>query len=60
MVNDTVVTLYGERWFLDLLQIRKTQQWSQDWKKSVFIPNPKKGNAKEMFKLPHKCTHFTC
>ena len=24
----------------------KTQQWSQDWKKSVFIPIPKKGNAK--------------
>ena len=28
-------------------QIRKTQQWSQDWKRSVFIPSPKKGNAKE-------------
>ena len=28
-------------------QIWKTQQWSQDWKRSVFIPNPKKGNAKE-------------
>ena len=25
----------------------KTQQWSQDWKKSVFISIPKKGNAKE-------------
>ena len=25
----------------------RTQQWPQDWKKSVFIPNPKKGNAKE-------------
>ena len=24
-----------------------TQQWPQDWKKSVFISNPKKGNAKE-------------
>ena len=24
-----------------------TQQWPQDWKRSVFIPNPKKGNAKE-------------
>ena len=47
MVNDTVGTLYGDRWFLDLLQIWKTQQWSQDWKKSVFIPIPKKGNAKE-------------
>ena len=29
------------------LQNRKTQQWPQDWKRSVFIPIPKKGNAKE-------------
>ena len=28
-------------------QIQKTQQWPQDWKRSVFIPIPKKGNAKE-------------
>ena len=28
-------------------QIWKTQQWPQDWKRSVFIPTPKKGNAKE-------------
>ena len=28
-------------------QIWKTQKWSQDWKRSVFIPVPKKGNAKE-------------
>ena len=28
-------------------QIWKTQQWPQDWKRSVFIPFPKKGNAKE-------------
>ena len=28
-------------------QIWKTQQWTQDWKKSVFIPIPKKGSAKE-------------
>ena len=34
---------------LDLLcqQIWKSQQWPQDWKRSVFIPIPKKGNAKE-------------
>ena len=32
-------------------QIWKTQQWPQDWKKSVFIPVPKKGNAKE-------CSHY--
>ena len=28
-------------------QIWKTQPWPQDWKRSVFIPTPKKGNAKE-------------
>ena len=28
-------------------QIWKTQQWPQDWKRSVFFPIPKKGNAKE-------------
>ena len=28
-------------------QIGKTQQWPQDWKQSVLIPIPKKGNAKE-------------
>ena len=28
-------------------QLSKTQQWPQDWKRAVFIPIPKKGNAKE-------------
>ena len=28
-------------------QTWKTQQWPQDWKRSVFLPIPKKGNAKE-------------
>ena len=28
-------------------QLRKTRQWPQDWKRSVFIPIPKMGNAKE-------------
>ena len=28
-------------------QIWKNQQWLQDWKRSVFVPFPKKGNAKE-------------
>ena len=28
-------------------QVWKTQQWPQDWKRSVFIPIPKKGNAKQ-------------
>ena len=34
-------------------QIWKTQQWPQDWKRSVFIPIPKKGNAKE-------CSNYKC
>ena len=34
-------------------QIWKTQQWPQDWKWSIFIPIPKKGNAKE---CPSYCT----
>ena len=29
-------------------QLWKTQQWPQDWKRSVFLPIPKKGNAKEL------------
>ena len=29
------------------IQIWKTQQWPQDWKRSVFLPIPKKANAKE-------------
>ena len=33
-------------------QIWKTQRWPQDWKKSVFIPIPKKGNAKECSNYP--------
>ena len=40
--DDTVKVLYSI-W----QQIWKTQQWPQDWKRSVFIPIPKKGNAKE-------------
>ena len=43
-------------------QIWKTQQWPQDWKRSVFIPIPKKGDAKECSncqRIP-KNTHLTC
>ena len=40
-------------------QLWKTQQWPQDWKRSVFIPVPKKGNAKECSKYPHNCTNLT-
>ena len=40
--DDAVKVLHSIR-----QQIRKTQQWPQDWKRSVFIPIPKKGNAKE-------------
>ena len=39
-------------------QFWKTQQWPQNWKRSVFIPIPKKG-IQIMLKLPHSCTHLT-
>ena len=45
--NDAVKVLH-----LICQQILKTQQCPQDWKSSVFIPIPKKGNAKE-------CSNFT-
>ena len=37
-------------------QIWEAQQWPQDWKRSVFIPIPKKGNAKE---CSNYYTHLT-
>ena len=40
-------------------QYWKTQQWPQDWKRSVYIPISKKGNAKECSNY-HNCTHLTC
>ena len=36
---------------LNIQQIWKIQQWPQDWKRSVFIPIPKKGNARQ-------CSHY--
>ena len=41
-------------------QIWKTQQWPQNWKRSVFISIPKKRQCQRMLKLPHNCTHLTC
>ena len=43
ILNDDAVKV----WHLTCQQIWKTQHWTQDWKRSVFIPVPKKGNAKE-------------
>ena len=43
MLKDDAVKVLHSIW----QQIWKTQQWSQDWERSVFIPIPKKGNAKE-------------
>ena len=34
------------QWIHSVQQIWKTQQWPQGWKRSIFIPNSKKGNAK--------------
>ena len=44
--DDAVKVLYSI-----FQQIWKTQQWPQDWKRSVFIPVPKKDNAK-------KCSNY--
>ena len=52
--DDAFKVLHSVCW-----QIWKTQQWPEDWKKSVFIPVPKKGNAK-VCSDSHDCTHFTC
>ena len=40
--DDAVKVLYSV-----CQQIWKTKQWPQDWERSIFIPIPKKGNAKE-------------
>ena len=50
--EDAVKVLHSICW-----KIWKTQHWPQDWKRSVFIPSPKKGQR--TFKLPHNCTHLT-
>ena len=42
LIDDAVKVLHST-----CQQIWKTQQWPQDWKRSVFIPIPNKGNAKE-------------
>ena len=41
-------------------QIWETQQWPQDWKRSVFILISKKGKSQRVFKLLHSCAHFMC
>ena len=43
ILKDDAVKVLHSKW----QQIWKAQQWPQDWKRSVFIPIPKKGNAKE-------------
>ena len=43
ILKDDALKVLHSKW----QQIWKTQQWLQDWKRSVFIPIPKKGNAKE-------------
>ena len=42
-------------------QIWKTQQWPEDWKRSIsFHFNPKERQCQRMFKQTHNCTHLTC
>ena len=44
---------------LNSQQVWNTKQWTQGWKRSIFIPIPKKGSAKGMLKLLENCAHFT-
>ena len=52
--DDTVIVLHSI-----CQQIWKTQQWPQDWKRSVFFPIPKKGVPKNV-QTTKSCTHLTC
>ena len=45
--------------FIICQEIWKTQQWPQDWKRSVFIPIPKKGDTKECSNYHTIGTHLT-
>ena len=49
----------GKVVYSEYQQIWKSQQWPKDWKKSVFILIPKKGNQRT-FKLLYNCAHYTC
>ena len=40
-------------------QMWKTQQWLQDWKRSVFLPSLWERQSQRILKLPHNCTHLT-
>ena len=52
ILKDDVVKVLDSIWE----QIWKTQQWSQDWKRSVFIPIPKKENAKNLQTIIQLCS----
>ena len=41
-------------------KIWKTQQWPQNWKRSIFILVQKEGQGQKMFKLSDYCIHFPC
>ena len=47
LLRNQQATFRTEHGTTDYFQIWKTQQWPQDWKRSVFIPIPKTGNAKQ-------------
>ena len=54
LTDDAVKVLHSRR-----QKIWKTQQWPQDWKRSVFIPIPKKSNVKECSNY-HTIEHISC
>ena len=55
MKDDVVKGLHSQ-----CQKIWKTQQWPRDWKRSVFIPIPKKGNAKECSNYHTIALNLTC
>ena len=50
MIQLSCIQFFATPWTATCQQIWKTQQLPQDWKRSLFIPIPKKGNAKECSK----------
>ena len=54
ILKDSAVKMLHSVW----QQIWKTQQWPQDWKRSVFIPIPKKDSAKELYPNVNKCSNY--
>ena len=59
--NPRVTSCFAHLFQLNLWQqIWKTQQWPQDWKRSVFNSNPKERQCQIIFRPLNNCTHLIC